>query len=80
MDVKIVPILCYNIDSEFVYPECWHFYNDASKIDDVLTEHGGVVAHEILVSSQGPLVFFFFGGGFGAKGLGPGLDNLIREL
>jgi len=29
-----------------------------------------VVAHEILVSAQGPLVL-----GFGAKGLGPGLDN-----
>ena len=27
--------------TEFVYPECWHFDNDAtSKIDDVLTEHG----------------------------------------
>ena len=53
--------------------------NDAtSKIDDVLTEHGGllyvlpravhlrfffrVVAHEILVSAQGPLVL---GLGFG---------------
>ena len=37
---------------------------------------GGVgwVAHEILVSAQGPLV-----SGFGAKGLGPGLDN-IRYL
>ena len=33
---------------------------------------GGVgwVAHEILVSAQGPLVL-----GLGAKGLGPGLDN-----
>ena len=33
---------------------------------------GGVVAHEILVSAQGPLVL-----GFRAKGLAPGLDNLI---
>ena len=32
---------------------------------------GCVVAYEILVSAQGPLVL-----GFGAKGLGPGLDNL----
>ena len=32
--------------------------------------YGGWVAHEILVSAQGPLVF-----GFGAKGLGPGLDK-----
>ena len=31
----------------------------------------GGVAHEILVSAQGPLVF-----GVGAKGLGPGLDNI----
>ena len=29
-----------------------------------------VVAYSILVSAQGPLVL-----GFGAKGLGPGLDN-----
>ena len=33
-----------------------------------------MVAHEILVSGQGPLVFGFLG--FGAKGLGPGLDNI----
>ena len=32
---------------------------------------GGVVAHKILVSAQGPLVL-----GFGANGLGPGLDNI----
>ena len=32
-----------------------------------------VVAFSILVSAQGPLVFGFLG--FGAKGLGPGLDN-----
>ena len=31
-------------DTEFVYPECWHFDNDAiSKIDDVLTENGGLL-------------------------------------
>ena len=37
-----------------------------------------VVAYSILVSAQGPLVFGFgvWGfWGFGAKGLGPGLDN-----
>ena len=29
--------------TEFVYPGCWHFDNGAaSKIDDVLTEHGGL--------------------------------------
>ena len=28
--------------TEFVYPGCWHFDNDAtSKFDDVLLEHGG---------------------------------------
>ena len=37
---------------------------------------GGVVAHEILMSAQGPLVFGLFV--FWAKGLGPGLDNTIR--
>ena len=36
---------------------------------------GVVVAHEILVSSaKAPFGFF----GFGAKGLGPGLDNSVR--
>ena len=30
--------------TEFVYPECWHFDNDASsKINHVLTEHGGLL-------------------------------------
>ena len=30
--------------TEFVFRECWHFDNDAkSKIDDVLTEHGGLL-------------------------------------
>ena len=33
-----------------------------------------VVAHEILVSAQGPLVFGFLC--LGLRGLGPGLDNL----
>ena len=29
--------------TEFVYPGCWHFDNDAtSKFDDVLLEHGGL--------------------------------------
>ena len=32
---------------------------------------GGVVAHEILVSAQGPFL------DFRAKGLGPGLDNSL---
>ena len=38
---------------------------------------GGVgwVAYEILVSAQGPLFL-----GFGAKGLGPGLDNTSLPL
>ena len=30
--------------TEFFYPEYWHFDDDAtSKIDDVLTEHGGLL-------------------------------------
>ena len=30
--------------TEFVYPGCWHFDNGAtSKIEDVLTEHGGLL-------------------------------------
>ena len=33
----------------FVYPEFWHFHNDAtSKIDDVLTEHGKLVVGGLL--------------------------------
>ena len=36
---------------------------------------GGWVAYSILVSAQGPLVLGFRTKGFGAKGLGPGLDN-----
>ena len=53
----------------------WSKLNATSKIDDVFTEHGGgVVAHEILVSAQGPLVFGFLG--LGLRGLGPGLDNI----
>ena len=35
----------------------------------------GVVAHEILVSAQGPLVL-----GFWAKVLGPGLDNWFSSV
>ena len=38
---------------------------------------GGVVAYEILVSAQGPLVLGFWN--FGAKGLGPGLDNISKH-
>ena len=34
-----------------------------------------VVAYSILVSAQGPLVL-----GFGAKGLGPGLDNKYKNV
>ena len=37
-----------------------------------------VVAHEILMSAQGPLGFGFLGAG--AKGLGPGLDNNFRKV
>ena len=36
-----------------------------------------MVAYEILVSPQGPFGFGFMG--FGAKGLGPGLDNNNKE-
>ena len=33
--------IVFNI--EFVYPECWHFDNDVTnKIDDDLSEHGGL--------------------------------------
>ena len=43
-------------------PECWHFDNNAtSKM---------VVAYEILVSAQGPLVFGFWFWGFGVWCLG----------
>ena len=51
--------------TEFVYPGSWHFENGATrKIDDVLTEHGGLLhvlplAHEILVLAQGPMVLGF---------------------
>ena len=36
---------------------------------------GGWVAYCILVSAHGPLVLGLGTKGFGAKGLGPGLDN-----
>ena len=39
---------------------------------------GGVVAHEILVSAQTPLVFGFLG--LGLRGLGPGLDNIYYHF
>ena len=39
---------------------------------------GGVVAHEILVSAQGPLVLGFWVWGFGVWGLG--LDNCEERL
>ena len=39
---------------------------------------GGWVAYSILVSAQGPLVLGFGTKGFGAKGLGPGLDKNLR--
>ena len=44
--------------TEFFYPECWHFDNDStSKIDDVLTEHGGLLyVHPLAVH----LRFFFW--------------------
>ena len=42
--------------TEFVYPGCWHFDNGAtSKIDDVLTEHGGLL-HVLPVAVH--LIFF----------------------
>ena len=37
-----------------------------------------VVAYEILVSAQGPLVLGFWG--FGAKGLGPRLDKNLDDI
>ena len=37
-----------------------------------------VVAHEILVSAQGPLVLGFWV--WGLRGLGPGLDKSIKKL
>ena len=43
--------------AEFVFPGCWHFDNDAtSKIDDVLTEHGGLLHVLPLIVH---LVFFY---------------------
>ena len=36
----------------------------------------GGMAHEILVPAQGPFVLGFWFFGFGAMGLGPGLDNI----
>ena len=48
--------------TEFVYPECWHFDNDASsKINDVLTEHGGLLH----VLPLAVLLRFFFAGQVG---------------
>ena len=45
--------------TEFVCPGCWHFDNGATcKIDDVLTEHGGL-PHVLPFAVQ---VEFFFGG------------------
>ena len=43
--------------SEFVYPGCLHFDNSAlNKIDDVLTEHGGLL-HVLPLAVQ--LKYFF---------------------
>ena len=39
-----------------------------------------VVAYSILVSAQGPLVLGLGFLDFGAKGLGPGLDNTGRKV
>ena len=48
--------------TEFVYPECWHFDNDASsKINEVLTEHGGLLH----VLPLAVLLRFFFAGQVG---------------
>ena len=45
------------LDTKFYYPERWHFDNDAtSKIDDVLTEHGGLI-HVLPLAVH--LIFFY---------------------
>ena len=68
--------------NEFVYPACWNFDNgETSKIDNVLTEHVGLLRvlplavhlnFVLIDKAQGPLVLVF---GFRVWGLGPGLDN-----
>ena len=41
--------------TESVYSECWHFDNDAThKIEDVLTEHGGLL-HVLPLAVHCPL-------------------------
>ena len=75
--------------TELVYPGCWHFNNGAtSKFDDVLLDHGGL-PHVLPLAVQlgcglqhfsvspRPLGFGVGTKGFGAKDLGPGLDNYI---
>ena len=72
--------------TEFVFPGCWHFDNDtASKIDDVFTEHGGLL-HVLPLAVH--LKFFLLDKGWWGgvvaheilvsvlRGLGPGLDNI----
>ena len=36
--------LVYMGDTEFVYPGCWHYFDNGAirKFDDVLLEHGGL--------------------------------------
>ena len=64
--------------TEFVYPECWHFNNDATnKIDVVLTEHGGLHDFIVMGFELGWTGLGLGLGGFGTKSLGPGLDNIL---
>ena len=81
------PTVCPSC-TEFVYPGCWNFDNGAiRKFDDLLLEHGGlphglppclkvrgwwVVGGGLEQFSVSPRPLGFR---FGAKGLGPGLDN-----
>ena len=51
----------WSFRNELVYAECWHFDNDGTcKIDDVLTEHGGLL-HVLPLAVH--LIFFTDGWG-----------------
>ena len=52
---------------------CWRTHPSCLKVMGWGGARVYVVTHETLVSAQGPLVLVFFG--FGAKGLGRGLNN-----
>ena len=42
------------LNTEFVYPGCWHFDNgETSKFDDVLLEHGGTPPLSLKVMGGG---------------------------